>query len=351
MKGAVADGVFPGGVVLAAKNDAPLFFEAYGCANLFSKRPVDRDTVFDLASLTKPLATTLAILKLVQTSGLNLEQTIGSLLSPFQNTDKARITIRQLLAHTSGLPAYQPYYQKLSAIPMAERKHALRTLLVEEPLLAPDGKTAIYSDLGFMLLNWVVETVAVKRLDIFLKEGIYGPLGIENLFFIDVDSAPVKGAFAATEKCPWRNCVVEGVVHDENAFAVGGVEGHAGLFGTARAVYQLVTILLHIYHGESTADVLDGRLVRSFFKRQKAANRALGFDMPSPSGSSSGRFFSNHTVGHLGFTGTSFWMDLERPTIVILLTNRIHPTRDNEKIREFRPRLHDAVMTVFRKKF
>jgi CubicO group peptidase (beta-lactamase class C family) len=346
MKGAVTDGVFPGGVVLAAKNDSLLFFEAYGWANLFAKRPVNRDTVFDLASLTKPLATTLAVLKLVQNYGLDLEQTMGSLLAPFQNTDKARITIRQLLAHTSGLPAYQPYYRKLTAIRMAERKHALRTLLVEAPLMAPAGKAAIYSDLGFMLLNWVVEVVAGKRLDTFLKERIYGPLGIEDLFFVDVDSAPVKGAFAATENCPWRNCVVEGVVHDENAFALGGVEGHAGLFGTARAVYQLVTILLHIYRGESTADVFDGRLIRSFFSRQKTANRALGFDMPSPRGSSSGRFFSNHTVGHLGFTGTSFWMDLECSAIVILLTNRIHPTRDNEKIKEFRPRLHDAIMTM-----
>jgi CubicO group peptidase (beta-lactamase class C family) len=344
MKAAIADNVFPGGVVLVAKEDTILFFEAYGNTNIFTKRKMTRDTVFDLASLTKPLATTLAILNLIQSSKLALDQLMGSILTPFQKTDKAQMTIRHLLSHTSGLPAYRPYYKVLGSLPMEKRKQALRTLLLEEPLESPIGKKPVYSDLGFMILNWVVEAVAAQRLDEVVKETIYRPLGIASLFFIDLQSRRIPGVFAATEQCPWRECLIEGVVHDENAYAAGGIEGHAGLFGTTYNVYHLLATLLRGYHGGVKIDWFETKLVRLFFKRQESANRALGFDMPSDSESSTGNYFSKHTVGHLGFTGTSFWMDLDRAAIVILLTNRIHPTRTNEKIKAFRPKLHNAAM-------
>jgi CubicO group peptidase (beta-lactamase class C family) len=220
-------------------------------------------------------------------------------------------------------------------------------------MAAPAGKRVIYSDLGFMILNWVVETVTENRLDAFVTEEIYQPLNIKHLFFIDVEvrSKFVKDHFAATEQCPWRKCLIEGVVHDDNAYAAGGIEGHAGLFGTAWDVYLLLSSLMKTYHGDAPMDmfgavfegVFDQKLVRCFFEKQKVADRALGFDMPSHLNSSSGTYFSPRTVGHLGFTGTSFWMDLDRSMMVILLTNRIHPSRTNEKIKTFRPQLHDAV--------
>jgi len=140
---------------------------------------------------------------------------------------------------------------------------------------------------------------------------------------------------------------LEGEVHDDNAYTLGGVAGHAGLFGTAKDVYGLLQELLNAYLGESNTGVFDEHLVRSFFQRHShVGSWALGFDTPTRPDSSSGRYFSDQSVGHLGFTGTSFWMDLEKGVVVILLTNRIHPTRKNEKIKAFRPKLHDAVMSA-----
>ena len=343
MKKALSDEVFPGGVLLVARKDRILFFNAYGYANIYSKRIMTRDTVFDLASLTKPLATTLAVLKLIESHKLVLDQPLGSIIPLFQKSDKSNITIQQLLSHTSGLPAYQPYYKMLASVELRQRKKLLRNALVREPMAAPVGKKVIYSDLGFMILNWVVERVTKRRLDVFVLEEIYKPLQIGHLYFIEAPSKPQNGTFAATEQCPWRKCLIEGWVHDENAYATGGIEGHAGLFGTAHDVYRLLLSLMQTFHGDSSIGLFDQNTVRQFFTKQKIADRALGFDMPSPFDSSSGKYFSNQTVGHLGFTGTSFWMDLEQSMMVILLTNRIHPTRTNEKIKTFRPKLHDTI--------
>ena len=344
MKAALSDDVFPGGVLLVAKENAVLFHKAYGYANLYTKQTMTRDTIFDLASLTKPLATTLAVMKLVLESRLTLSQRLGELVAPFRNTEKAQITIKQLLAHTSGLPDYRPYYKTLGILNRNKSKSALRDFLVKEPFENPIGKAVVYSDLGFMVLSWVIEAITGKRLDHYVRETIYRPLGLKNLFFVDLALSPPDRCFAATENCPWRNGLMEGVVHDENAYAVDGIEGHAGLFGSAQDVYRLLRTLLSVYHDHMESKLFQKDIVRLFFRRQKGSARALGFDTPSPSDSSCGRFFSRHTVGHLGFTGTSFWMDLDRSIIVVLLTNRVHTTRENEKIKVFRPKLHDAVM-------
>jgi CubicO group peptidase (beta-lactamase class C family) len=172
---------------------------------------------------------------------------------------------------------------------------------------------------------------------------IYQPLGLNNLFFISGNPEEPRGHFAATENCPWRKKILVGQVHDENAYVVGGVEGHAGLFGTADNIYRLLVELLFIYCGRSKSTLFHKDLLQRFFKRLPGTDKALGFDTPSATGSSCGRGFSQNSVGHLGFTGTSFWMDLERSVIVILLTNRVHLSRENEDIKQFRPVLHDAV--------
>jgi CubicO group peptidase (beta-lactamase class C family) len=203
----------------------------------------------------------------------------------------------------------------------------------------------IYSDLGFMILEWMIEHVSGKRLDCFASEMIYNPLGVDNLFFVDLHTnRKWRAPFAATEQCPWRKILLSGQVHDENAYVVGGIEGHAGLFGTAAAVYTLVRKLLSAYQGRDSDNLFQTKIVRLFFKRLPKSDKALGFDMPSLKDSSAGHHFSANSVGHLGFTGTSFWMDLDRSVIVILLTNRVHPSRDNVAIKAFRPALHDAVM-------
>ena len=172
---------------------------------------------------------------------------------------------------------------------------------------------------------------------------------LDKLFFVDLKKPDRTKSFAATEQCSWRKQIIQGVVHDENAYAAGGIEGHAGLFGTATEVYRLLTVLLEIYHNRLKTPIFHQDLLRLFLTKQQGFERAFGFDTPSDTNSSCGNYFSSNTVGHLGFTGTSFWMDLERRIIVIFLTNRIHPTRTNEEIRAFRPRLHDAVMLSINK--
>jgi len=344
MQAAISDKVFPGAVLLVSKSGRINFFETYGYANLFTQSPMEKETVLDLASLTKPLATTLAIIKLVQNQLLDLEFELGFLLPQFCNSDKSRIKLKNLLYHNSGLPDYQPYYKDIMRLVPEDRTKALRNLLVKEPLIHDIGQKAVYSDLGFMILAWVIETVSGQRLDRFVDEHVYAPLGLDKLFFVDLTSpAPLTG-FAATERCPWRGCLLEGQVHDDNAYAVGGIDGHAGLFGTAADVHSLLSELLTAYRDPDAATHFPHTLVRKFFKPLPGPDRTLGFDTPSRMESSCGVYFSAKSVGHLGYTGTSFWLDLDRSIIVVLLTNRVHPTRDNETIKAFRPRLHDAVM-------
>lgn len=347
MKDAVENNVFPGGVLLVSQDHNIVFLEAYGEANLFSGRKMTKKTIFDLASLTKPLATTLAVMELIQQSRLTLKDHLGSILPLLKNTDKEKIRIENLLYHNSGFPDYRPYYKWINELDPGKRKDALREFLVKEPLIHPIGRQVIYSDLGFMVLCWVIEEVAGIGLDRFVTEKIYRPLDLKTMFFLPVDKKPPVAEFAATERCPWRGMLLEGVVHDDNAYSVGGIEGHAGLFGTAENIFELLSELLAVYRGVVSTGIFDIDSTRRFLSLNKKNGRALGFDTPSSKGSSCGRYFSTRTVGHLGFTGTSFWMDLDRGIVVILLTNRVHPSRDNNRIKAFRPELHDAVMKHF----
>jgi len=349
MRNAVADGIFPGGVLYVSKKDKNHFHKAYGVTDTVSNRPVTLETVFDLASLTKPLATTLSIMKLIEQKKLSLDQSLSMLLPGFAGSEKGAITVRHLLSHTSGLTDYRPYYEKLREIPQSQRKKAIRELLSREMLIHPIGRKTLYSDIGFMILCWIVEEISKRQLNDFVSDEIYTPAGLKDLFFIDLERSKknielLNTEFAATEKCPWRLRVLIGEVHDDNAFAVGGIDGHAGLFGTAAEVGRLLLLLQSLYHGYLTRSVLLSETVRQFLSRQEDTGRVLGFDIPDPGKSSCGHYFSKNTVGHLGFTGTSFWMDLEKEIIVILLTNRVHPSRDNDRIRAFRPRIHDAIM-------
>ena len=347
MQRGLADGVFPGGVLLAARDGGVVFFEAFGLARLIPERPLTTHALFDLASLTKPLATATALMRLVQQAELNLDQTLGSAVPEFSGTDKASITIRQLLSHTSGLPDYRPYFKELAELPRANRKDSLRSLLLSEELIHKPGEACLYSDVGFMILEWLVEVTARKPLDHFVQELVYRPLGLNHLFFVPLNgSEQGKGLpYAATADCPWRRKILDGEVHDDNAYVLGGVGGHAGLFGTAQDVYRLLKELLSVYMGGSNTGLFDREIVEVFFRRMSdLGSWALGFDTPTRPDSSSGKYFSDQSVGHLGFTGTSFWVDLAKNVIVILLTNRIHPSPDNEKIKAFRPLLHDLVL-------
>ena len=350
MRSAVAEKVFPGAVLLVAHDDEVLHYEAYGWADLFSRRQMKRDTLFDLASLTKPLASAVSIMQLVQQGRADLDGPIAQYCPQLDGTDKGRLVLRHLLSHRSGLPAWRPYYMRLQHLPADKRLATLRHWLILEPLQRRPGEGADYSDLGYMLLQWVVEVITGRSFNRYVDEAIYQPLGIKQLCFPGMNRNLARELFAATELCPWRNRLLVGQVHDDNAYAIGGIAGHAGLFGSARAIYDLLQKLLDAEQGQNRQAFFSREIVQLFFQPQAGSTWALGFDTPSAQGSSSGTRFSEQSIGHLGFSGTSFWVDRRQSVIVVLLTNRIHPTRFNTRIREFRPLLHDCIMAAVLKR-
>jgi len=287
------------------------------------------------------------MMKLVDDGAVSLDEPIGALLPEMDTKDKERITLRLLLSHASGLREWEPFYSRLDEVPLGKRKEQVIEWILDSPLGFSPGSKTRYSDLGFMLLEWIIKRMTGRSLDQFVREEFYEPLGA-NLFLYDsTRPAPLEQtAFAATEFCPWRRRVLQGEVHDENAYAMGGYAGHAGLFGTAADVGTIGSFLLRCYNG-SQEELLRPDTVQTFFERQRHPRDttwALGWDTPSRSGSSTGTFFSEKSVGHLGFTGTSLWIDLEKQVMVIFLTNRVHPSRENEEIKVFRPRIHDCIM-------
>lgn len=346
MENAVLQGVFPGAVLLCAVNQQVLFHKAYGMADIFKKKQMVKESIFDLASLTKPLATTLAVSKLIERNKVFLDQKIGTILKEFAISDKTDITIDMLLRHTSGFPAYREYFKKIIKT-NTDHKQYLRHLIAHEALENKIGTTQVYSDIGFMILSWIIEKTACQRLDQFVSDQIYHPLGIDELFFIDLDKKGLqidqyRDKIAATQTCPWREKLLAGEVDDDNAWAVGGIEGHAGLFGNAGSIYKLCCEILNALLNKSTM-VLDPDIIKTFAHKKNRYDMVAGFDTPAKNNSSSGHFFSPSSVGHLGFTGTSFWIDPETSLIIIFLTNRTHPLRSNKKIKKFRPQIHDVI--------
>lgn len=345
----VDEGTFPGAVLLVAHRGHVDFFERSGFRSIIPRRlPMEKDTVFDLASLTKPLATTLGMMKLVEEGLIDLEQPLDKLLQTVPLRDKRALTPRLLLSHSAGLADWKPFYMKLVQFPPEFRKGILREQIIDLPFAYSPGTACLYSDLGYMLLEWITEERTGEPMASFLGRSFYDRMSIKKTF-LGSENRPegIKTEqFAATEDCPWRGKILRGEVHDENAYALGGYSGHAGLFGTAEEVFAVANVLREHYRGERD-DFFSEATVREFFRKQnivKDCTFALGWDTPSSENSSAGVYFSEHSVGHLGFTGTSLWMDLEKDVIVIFLTNRVHPTRENEKIRAFRPLIHDTVM-------
>lgn len=343
--------LIPGAVILVRMGGGVLFHEAYGLRQRIPvPLPMTRETLFDLASLTKPVGTTLGAMLLWQEGGLGLDDAIGRYFTGFEDPQKREIACRHLLSHCSGLPAWRPYYQEYpeSRCDLSMDEVVRRVLL--EPLEAPPGKKEVYSDLGFILLGRILEGVTGHPLDRFLRERLFEPLGLEMTGYRRPGS-PVgrssdsSGGIAATEYCRWRKRVLVGEVHDENCYLVGGVSGHAGLFTTARELDRIVMEIFCALDGSSL--LFRATSVRAFFRRQgrlAGGTWALGWDTPSPVSSTSGRYFSKNSYGHNGFTGTSLWMDLDRRIAVVLLTNRVHPDRENLSIRQLRPEVHDAVL-------
>jgi CubicO group peptidase (beta-lactamase class C family) len=358
---AVEKGAIPG-ATLVVRVGADIAYEgAFGFRAIVPDRsPMRLETVFDLSSLTKPLATTVAVMMLVRDTKLRLDDRLTRFFHNFGVHGKSHVTFRHLLAHSSGLAAWRPFYQQIAEVErsgkvnfMASRgaKEFVYEEIHREKPEAPLGTKTIYSDLNFMVLGEAVEQVSGVALNRFCRDKIFRPLELRATDFIDISLVrtrrlePVPEMFAPTAVCPVRKRLLVGEVDDENAYAMGGVAGHAGLFAPAKEVDRIAAELLACYAGRS--DFIPQKILQQFWSRDSAVRGstwALGWDSPSPEYSSSGHRFSPAAVGHLGFTGTSIWLEPARGIAISLLTNRVHPRRENQAIRDFRPKIHDLIM-------
>jgi beta-N-acetylhexosaminidase len=342
---AVADGAFPGGVLAIGWNNQ-LAIHPFGALTRDPKSPrVTANTIYDVASLTKPIVTTTAVMLLAQKRQIDLDAPVSHYLPEFATAAKSdpnpawrvRVTVRILLLHDSGLPAHRDFYER------AKGKDAILARVLAEPLVHEPGTHIDYSDLGFILLGTIAERLTGKPLDEFAKQNIFTPLGMTESLFNPPRT--LRARIAPTEDdSAFRKRLIRGEVDDENAWAMGGVAGHAGLFSTVGDIAVFAQMMLNggIYAHHR---LLSRTTIDEFTARRTVGDsaRALGWDVPSDP-SSSGRYFSGKSFGQMGFTGTSVWIDPERKLFVILLTNRVNPSRANEKIRDVRPALHDAVM-------
>ena len=333
---AIVERAFPAAVIEVGTSGHPLWRRAFGRLTFdAAAATATDDTIFDLASLTKVVATTPMVMQQIERGVLALDDPVSGHIAAWHGDDRADVTLRDLLAHCSGLPAWRPYFRELKG--RAEYQAAIAA----EALEYPPRTQSVYSDLDFMLLGFIVDgrLPLAERFALMLSQmGI-----VEEIQF--APPALWHARIAPTEYDAWRGRLLVGEVHDENAAALGGIAGHAGLFGTAAAVGSYARHLLQVLDGRSGA-VRRTTLQEFITKRSDVpgSSRALGWDTMLPT-SSCGSKMSPRAFGHTGFTGTSLWIDPEKNVYVVLLTNRVHPTRENDAIRQVRPAVHDAVMS------
>lgn len=346
---AVRDRVFPGCVfaILAAQPSE----EAAHAVGRFTydsdASRVEPGTVFDLASLTKVLATTAAVMRLYDRQRLALDVPLVDWLPEFADAGlsdarRSRVTLRMLLDHSSGLPGYARLFESAN-----DRLQMIEACL-REPLTADPGSRAEYSDIGFIILGYLIETITGERLDVYCQREIFAPLGMITTRFRPEKA--LRTSIPPTEDDRvFRHRIIQGEVHDENASAMGGVAGHAGLFSDALDTLRFAQCILAngvSPHGSRLFSAQTVALFAEPAQQPPGTSRALGWDTPSTP-SSSGTLFSRRSIGHLGFTGTSLWIDLDAGMAVCLLTNRTWPDRSNQAIRHLRPRFHDALRREF----
>src|SRR3954447_963748 len=311
-------GGYPGAAGVVGRKGAAVFEQGFGRLSWSNNStPVDaQSTIYDVASLSKVVGTTTAIMILYDEKKIGLDDAVINYIPTFGGGDKDRVTIRQLLTHTSGLPAGRDIWR------IAQTPLEARALVLNTPLEGRPGAQYIYSDLGADVLGMIVEVVAGEPLDKFLTRRVFEPLGMNETMYRPADS--LKYRIAPTEVTPPRGYPLQGQVHDENAYALGGVAGHAGLFSTAADLSIFAQMMLNggEYNG---VRVLSDTTV-SLFTRRTAGTRALGWDTAEGTGGA-GKFLNSHAYGHTGYTGTSIWIDPERQMFVLLLTNRVHAAR------------------------
>ncbi len=297
--------------------------------------PVQIHALYDLASVTKVVVTTTLCMLFVREGRLDLDAPVQSHLTVFTGKNKDRVTVRHLLAHCSGLPAHVHLYRETRGV---RHRDAILNAACQLPLAYEPGTETAYSDMGFLVLGVILETIGNNRLDHLAEELVFEPLQMNDTLYCP--RPRLKHRIPPTENSTHlREGLVHGEVHDENAAAMGGIASHSGLFSTAGDLAKFLRAWLG-------ADIFPGQTIRQFTTRANIAPNstwALGWDTVSPGRSSAGRHFSAQSFGSLGFTGTSLWADPIRDLGVILLTNRVHPTRENAQIKHLRPEFHDAI--------
>jgi len=352
---AIAAGAAPG-AVLGVSVAGQRYLYASGRLTMTEQAQAEPTTVYDLASLTKVVGLTTAVMLAVDDGKLELDAPVQRYLPAFGGEGKERVTIRLLLAHGSGLPAWRPLFRE------AGTREGAFALADTTALSSPPGTMDVYSDLGLIVLTQAVEAVYRERLDSLLARRVFQPLGMTSVRFLPTAD---RDRIAPTELDPWRDRVLRGEVHDENAARLDGVSGHAGLFGSAPDLLTFAEWMVEGWNegtGERGNEGMRERpalvrsilpsfprtLVQAFTRRQDlipGSSRALGWDTPSPGGSA-GAFLSATSFGHTGFTGTSLWIDPEHRLAIVLLSNRVNPTRDNPRWAPVRARVADLVMTT-----
>jgi CubicO group peptidase (beta-lactamase class C family) len=354
---AVGEEVVPGLVLLCASGGRTVFHEAFGWRQLTPRRlRAQPDTVYDVASLTKAVVTSVAAMQLCDRGALALDDRVAARLPEFEGPGKALCTVRHLLAHASGLPAHRPFWKTVTAAP--SERWAISLLAAHEPLVYPAGARSLYSDLGFILLGWLIERAAGLRLDVQAARGIFQPLGLSSTTFVNLADSEARArllanrSVAATQRCAERKRVVLGEVDDLNAYAMGGIAGHAGLFSTAIDLGILAGALCAAWKSPTGSNIVSRELIREFWSPAgiPGSTWRLGWDGPAAVDSQAGERLSRSAVGHLGFTGCSLWIDPARELWIVLLSNRVHPDipgeAANTRFRRFRPRLHDAILAA-----
>lgn len=333
---ALADSAFPGAVVYAGHHGKLVYKKAFGYYSYEAgAMPMRTDAIFDMASVSKVISTTTAAMLLYDEGRLDLDKKVAYYLPEFGNKGKEAITVRNLLLHNSGLPAFKPFYKTLKT-PQEEI-----SAIMNSETEFPAGSKMQYSDLGMITLQQIIEKLSGKKLDEFVQERIFSPLGMTRTMY---NPKPEYWYYCVpTEKDDyWRMTTLKGKVHDEAAYLLGGVAGHAGLFSTAGDLSVFLQMLIQKGNYGSVQFIKPSTVSLWTKKQTDQSTRALGWDTRSPKQSSAGTLFSPDSYGHTGFTGTSVWVDPEREFFVVLLTNRVHPTRQNNKLSRYRAPIHDA---------
>lgn len=339
LRAEVDSGAFPGAVLAVGRHGRLALLAPVGHYGVDDPRPVDAGTLYDIASLTKVVGLTTACMLLVDSRQLDLDAPVVRYVPEFRGPMKDRVTVRQLLTHAAGLLADLPLYDST-----ATRTAALAAVDTTT-LVAPPGTSYRYSDLSAIVLMQAVERITGKPFDRFLAERVFGPLGMPATRFLPPVAS--RDRIAPTEHdTVFRHRWLRGEVHDESAARLGGVSGNAGLFSNALDLSRFAAMLLN-GGAWDTLQLIRAETVAEFTTRQNipaGSTRALGWDTPSDSGySSAGATLSRRSFGHTGYTGTSMWMDPERDLFIVLLTNRVHPTRANTAILRVRPYVADLV--------